>query len=99
MCFWFLAHIIADSAAGESSKGRNNPTEFHPYRWVIAFILKMYCNCIDFCLPARSLCVAQVQKPAPAFSGTAVVNNDFKDIKLDDFKGKYLVLFFYPLDL
>lgn len=47
---------------------------------------------------ARSLNAAQVQKPAPAFSGTAVVNHDFKDIKLDDFKGKYLVLFFYPLD-
>lgn len=38
-------------------------------------------------------------KPAPQFSGTAVVNGQFKDIKLDDFKGKYLVLFFYPLDL
>lgn len=47
---------------------------------------------------ARALSVAQVQKPAPAFSGTAVVNHDFKDIKLDDYKGKYLVLFFYPLD-
>ncbi|XP_058839720.1 peroxiredoxin-2 [Topomyia yanbarensis] len=47
---------------------------------------------------ARALSVAQVQKPAPPFSGTAVVDNDFKDIKLDDYKGKYLVLFFYPLD-
>ncbi|XP_058468241.1 peroxiredoxin-2 [Malaya genurostris] len=47
---------------------------------------------------ARVLSVAQVQKSAPPFSGTAVVNNDFKDIKLEDFKGKYLVLFFYPLD-
>jgi alkyl hydroperoxide reductase subunit AhpC len=28
-----------------------------------------------------------------------VVNGQFKDIKLDDYKGKYLVLFFYPLDL
>lgn len=47
---------------------------------------------------ARVLSVAQVQKPAPSFSGTAVVNNDFKEIKLADYKGKYLVLFFYPLD-
>ncbi|XP_055632178.1 peroxiredoxin-2 [Toxorhynchites rutilus septentrionalis] len=47
---------------------------------------------------AGTLNVAQVQKPAPAFSGTAVVKNDFKEIRLDDFKGKYLVLFFYPLD-
>uniref|UniRef100_A0A8C0IH59 Thioredoxin-dependent peroxide reductase, mitochondrial n=1 Tax=Bubo bubo TaxID=30461 RepID=A0A8C0IH59_BUBBB len=30
--------------------------------------------------------------------GTAVVNGEFKELSLDDFKGKYLVLFFYPLD-
>lgn len=39
-----------------------------------------------------------VQKPAPAFSGTAVVNEEFKEIKLADYAGKYLILFFYPLD-
>lgn len=42
---------------------------------------------------------ARIQKPAPAFKGTAVVNGDFKEISLADYKGKYLVLFFYPLDL
>ncbi|XP_035895052.1 peroxiredoxin-2 [Anopheles stephensi] len=46
----------------------------------------------------RVLSVAQVQHPAPSFKGTAVVNNDFREIKLEDYKGKYLVLFFYPLD-
>ncbi|XP_070164821.1 thioredoxin peroxidase 3 [Polyergus mexicanus] len=40
----------------------------------------------------------QIQKPAPEFSGTAVVKGDFKEIKLSDYKGKYVVLFFYPLD-
>ncbi|XP_070507593.1 peroxiredoxin 2 [Chironomus tepperi] len=44
------------------------------------------------------LLAAQVQKPAPNFAGTAVINNDFKEIKLSDYKGRYLVLFFYPLD-
>lgn len=39
------------------------------------------------------LLAARVQKPAPDFAGTAVVNNDFKEIKLADFKGKYLVRF------
>lgn len=39
-----------------------------------------------------------VQKPAPDFKATAVVNGDFKDISLNDYKGKWLVLFFYPLD-
>lgn len=37
-------------------------------------------------------------KPAPEWSGTAVVNGDFKQISLSDYKGKYLVFFFYPLD-
>lgn len=39
-----------------------------------------------------------VQKPAPDFKSTAVVNKLFKEVKLDDYKGKWLVLFFYPLD-
>ncbi|XP_012284387.1 peroxiredoxin 1 [Orussus abietinus] len=42
--------------------------------------------------------IPSLQKPAPAFKGTAVVNGQFKDISLADFKGKYVVLFFYPLD-
>ncbi|XP_011694281.1 PREDICTED: peroxiredoxin 1 [Wasmannia auropunctata] len=42
--------------------------------------------------------VPELQKPAPAFTGTAVVKGQFKDIKLSDYKGKYVVLFFYPLD-
>ncbi|CAF0750313.1 unnamed protein product [Brachionus calyciflorus] len=40
----------------------------------------------------------RVQHPAPNFKGTAVVNGEFKEIQLSDYKGKYLVLFFYPLD-
>jgi len=40
----------------------------------------------------------KLQQPAPAFSGTAVVNGEFKTISLSDYKGKYVVLFFYPLD-
>jgi len=45
------------------------------------------------------LLAANVQSPAPEFRGTAVVNGSFKEISLSDFKGRYLVLFFYPLDL
>lgn len=33
----------------------------------------------------------QIQKPAPAFQGTAVIDGQFKEIQLSDFKGKYLV--------
>uniref|UniRef100_A0A8B9SKL4 Thioredoxin-dependent peroxide reductase, mitochondrial n=1 Tax=Anas platyrhynchos TaxID=8839 RepID=A0A8B9SKL4_ANAPL len=39
-----------------------------------------------------------VTQHAPFFKGTAVVHGEFKELSLDDFKGKYLVLFFYPLD-
>jgi len=41
---------------------------------------------------------ATVTKPAPDFEADAVVNGEFKKIKLSDYKGKYVVLFFYPLD-
>ena len=39
-----------------------------------------------------------VQKPAPEFKATAVVKGQFKEVSLSDYKGKYVVLFFYPLD-
>lgn len=42
--------------------------------------------------------VPAIQKPAPVFRGTAVVDGQFKEISLTDYKGKYVVLFFYPLD-
>ncbi|CAF4335037.1 unnamed protein product, partial [Adineta steineri] len=41
---------------------------------------------------------AQISKPAPSFEGLAVINGEVKEISLSDFKGKYLVLVFYPLD-
>ena len=40
-----------------------------------------------------------VGKQAPDFTATAVFgNNEIKELKLSDFKGKAVVLFFYPLD-
>jgi peroxiredoxin (alkyl hydroperoxide reductase subunit C) len=42
---------------------------------------------------------ALVAKPAPDFTAQAVMpDGSFKEIKLSDYKGKYVVLFFYPLD-
>lgn len=35
--------------------------------------------------------VATVQKPAPAFTATAVVDSQFKDISLSDFLGQWCV--------
>ncbi|XP_068677081.1 peroxiredoxin-1-like isoform X1 [Montipora capricornis] len=52
-----------------------------------------------FSLQSPSMSKAFIQKPAPPFSGTAVNTfGEFIDIKLSDYQGKYLVLFFYPLD-
>jgi alkyl hydroperoxide reductase subunit AhpC len=42
--------------------------------------------------------VPKLTQPAPEFSGVAVVNGEFKNISLKDYAGKYVVLFFYPLD-
>ena len=42
---------------------------------------------------------ALVAKPAPDFTAQAVMpDGSFKEIKLSDYKGKYVILFFYPLD-
>jgi len=39
-----------------------------------------------------------VGKKAPAFKAPAVVKGEIKEVSLDDYKGKWIVLFFYPLD-
>jgi alkyl hydroperoxide reductase subunit AhpC len=42
---------------------------------------------------------ALVAKHAPNFTAQAVMpDGSFKEIKLSDYKGKYVILFFYPLD-
>jgi len=40
----------------------------------------------------------RVGQQAPDFSATAVENQEFKTVSLSDFRGQYVVLFFYPLD-
>jgi peroxiredoxin (alkyl hydroperoxide reductase subunit C) len=42
--------------------------------------------------------VPRPQEDAPFFSGQAVICKNFREISLSDYKGKWLVLFFYPLD-
>ncbi|KAK6635621.1 FAD-dependent monooxygenase prx3 [Polyplax serrata] len=49
-------------------------------------------------LNGRPLRSPKVQEKAPEFEGTAVINDEFKKIKLSDYKGKYLVFYFYPFD-
>lgn len=42
--------------------------------------------------------IAKVGKPAPDFEASAYVDGGFKNIKLSDYKGKWVVLCFYPGD-
>lgn len=42
--------------------------------------------------------MAKVGQRAPDFETQAYVNGRFKEVKLSDYRGKWLVLFFYPLD-
>jgi len=40
----------------------------------------------------------KIRHAAPAFTADAVVDGEFKTVSLADYKGKYVVLFFYPMD-
>ena len=42
--------------------------------------------------------MARVGKPAPDFEASAYVDGGFKNIKLSDYKGNWVVLCFYPGD-
>jgi alkyl hydroperoxide reductase subunit AhpC len=39
-----------------------------------------------------------VQKHAPDFNAKAVLDGEFIDLKLTDYRGQYVILYFYPLD-
>ena len=38
-----------------------------------------------------------IEKPAPAFSKTAVVTGEFKTVSLSDYKGQWVLLGFFPM--
>jgi peroxiredoxin (alkyl hydroperoxide reductase subunit C) len=40
----------------------------------------------------------RVTSPAPPFAAQAVVDGQFKEVRLDDYAGRWVVLFFWPLD-
>jgi peroxiredoxin 2/4 len=51
------------------------------------------CDCNDDCCTTL-----QIGKPAPEFKMEGYFKGQMKNYHLDDFKGKWVVLFFYPLD-
>lgn len=79
-------HIIIDSVSDFSKK----PSSFSTVHYCLSFHLQN---------PDSNMAELRLTKPAPEFKGQAVVDGEFKDISLANYKGKYLVLFFYPLDL
>jgi peroxiredoxin (alkyl hydroperoxide reductase subunit C) len=42
--------------------------------------------------------IAKVGKPAPDFEANAFVDGGFKNVKLSDYRGQWVVLCFYPGD-
>ncbi len=42
--------------------------------------------------------VARVGRPAPDFEAIAYVDGEFKTVRLSDYRGKWVVLCFYPGD-
>ncbi|MCL5269760.1 MAG: peroxiredoxin [bacterium] len=40
----------------------------------------------------------RVTSPAPKFTAQAVIDGEIKEIRFDDYAGKWVVLFFWPLD-
>jgi peroxiredoxin (alkyl hydroperoxide reductase subunit C) len=50
------------------------------------------------CEMAEQKPTAKVGEPAPNFTLDAVVGKEFKKVSLADYRGKWVVLFFYPLD-
>ena len=55
------------------------------------------CTCPCCIQKCSSIETAQLRHPAPDFKAKAW-QDGFKEINLSEYKGKYLVLFFYPLD-
>jgi hypothetical protein len=49
-------------------------------------------------ISARPIIRAGVGQPAPDFETSAFVDGGFKNIKLSDYRGKWVVLCFYPGD-
>lgn len=53
---------------------------------------------VTFDLQEVSRMVARVGKPAPDFEASAFVDGGFRNVKLSDYKGQWVVVCFYPGD-
>jgi peroxiredoxin (alkyl hydroperoxide reductase subunit C) len=64
----------------------------------ILVLVDVFVFCKDSVLMTTEVTQIKVGGPAPDFEATAVIDQDFETIKLSQYKGQYVVLFFYPLD-
>lgn len=72
-------------------------------RIYLAILLALFlssAHCVDdkFWGRKRSGGAVLPRSVAPAFTANAVVEEEFKQLSLSDYKGKWLVLLFYPFD-
>lgn len=65
---------------------------------VFLFILSLVAAITILSAGPTSAGTAEIGSPAPEFTLDAVVNKEFTKVSLTDFKGKWVVLFFYPGD-
>lgn len=62
-------------------------------------IINLYIVAVVFLMSGIAKAEAITREPAPQFHNIpAVVNNEFTQLSLKDYKGKYVVLIFYPFD-
>lgn len=61
-------------------------------------LVAMLATVLTLATPAKSAQSVEIGSPAPTFTLDAVVNNEFIKINLSDYRGKWVVLFFYPAD-
>lgn len=63
------------------------------------YLYRVYCIVIGMCaLMVTGVSAVMVGDNAPDFQAKAVVGADLQRVSLDDYKGKWVVLFFYPID-
>lgn len=87
--------LLLQAAAGDGGEGKR---EQECYNYAGGHVYPGEAFRVPVSDHSLHLSKAKISKPAPNWEGTAVINGEFKELKLSDYKSKYLVFFFYPLD-
>lgn len=71
------------------------------HNFLVLFVILFYCGVHGdemFWGKPRSGGAVLPRSVAPAFTANAVVDEEFQQLSLSDYKGKWVVLLFYPFD-